>query len=130
MLSLSKRSLVILILLSSIACTNKLVRIAQIGKEVGKAAVQLQEDEIADFRSGRIDKKSHLEAQAKFEALGYGIKILNSSIKAASLKGVRAALGEIQIIVNSFSSHITSSGRLQVWITIINGFLATMVALI
>lgn len=126
----SKRVVLFLICLSTIACANKLVRVAQLGKEVGKAAVQLQQDEIADFRAGRIDKASHRDAQNKFELLGRAIKIMNSSIAVGSLSGVTAALGEIRLLINSFSATVSSSGRLQIWITVINGFLATMMALL
>lgn len=128
----SKYAVCVLITLSIIssACANRLVKVAQIGKEVGKAAVQLQKDEIADYNAGRIGKAEHKIAQDRFEYLGLSIKAMNSAIAAGSLLGVRAAIGEIQKSVNLFSAHITSSGRLQVWITIINGFLATMVALL
>lgn len=132
MLALRSKKVIVLLLvsLSTIACANKLVRVAQIGKEIGKAAVQLQQDEIADFRAGRIDKASHKDAQSKFELLGRAIKIMNSSIAANSLDGVTAAIGEIRLLINSFSATVSSSGRLQIWITVINGFLAMMVALL
>lgn len=126
----SKKAIILLICLSSIACANKLANLATIGKEVGKAAVQLQQNEIEDFNAGKISKLVHRETQEKFEHLGLSIKAMNSAISVTSLVGVRAAISDIQLTISSFSTMITSSQRLQVWITIINGFIATMVALI
>ena len=124
------RVAIVLMCLASIACANKLVKIATIGKEVGKAAVQLQQDEIVDYRAGRISKAEHEIAQSQFEHLGLSIKAMNAAISVASLSGVKAAIEQAQTAINGFSTHLRTSGRLQIWITIINGFIATMLALI
>lgn len=128
----SKHAACILIAVSlvSSACANKLVRVAQIGREVGKAAVQLQQDEVNDYRAGRISPTEHEIAQNNFELLGLSIKAMNSAISVKSLTGTKSAVEQIQKSINSFSTHVTSSGRLQIWITIINGFIATMLALL
>jgi hypothetical protein len=130
MLSLGRKSAIILACVLSISCADKFGRLAQISNEVSKATVQLQTNEIESFAKGEIPLEVHKEANKTFEGLGHSIKALNTSIRTASSVGVRAAGADIKVTIDRFSKLLPVSSGLQVWLTIVNNLIATMLALL
>jgi hypothetical protein len=121
---------VLLVLLSSVACANKYGRLAQISKETSAAFVKLQDAEIKDYREGLVSIKNHKEAQETFIVVGELIKGLNASIRISSAAGVRHAGSEIANSMTKLTRLFTLNSGLQVLVTIIANSISTMLAMI
>jgi hypothetical protein len=126
----SRKLVVLLLLISSIACANKYGRLAQISKETSATFVKLQDAEIKDYNEGLVSIKNHKEAQENFIVIGEFIKSLNSSIRMSSAAGVRHAGNEITDAAARLTRLFTLNSGLQVLVTVIVNSISTMLAIL